>query len=151
MKLFSSTKKFFKEIREGLSNYPVIYAILGAIGIILFWRGVWHTADFLPTFFLGNHGESSINYAILWDSLISLFVGLALLLVTGLFVTDFIGSQIISTAAKTEKKIEKIAKKTESEERTEEERLDELEKRFEKVTSHLDEHLENIEEKLKIK
>ena len=24
----------------------MIYAIIGAIGIILLWRGVWHTADY---------------------------------------------------------------------------------------------------------
>ncbi len=149
MKLFSSIGKFFREIREKLSKHPIIYAVFGAVGIILFWRGIWHTADFLAVFFLNNQGGSSINYTDLLDSLISAIIGFVLLLFTGLFVSDFIGSRMISETAKTEEKIEKIAKETESEEKTEEERLDEIEKKFEEVTSHLDEHLENIEKKLK--
>ena len=148
MKLFSPIRKFFKETREKLSHYPMIYAIIGAIGIILLWRGVWHTADFLPMFFLDNRGESSLDYAILWDSLISMVVGFVLLLFTGLFVPDFIGSKIISSEIKAE---EKIAEKTEAEEKSETKRLEEIEKKFDEVTSHLDEHLENIERRLKDK
>ena len=143
MKLFSSIGKFFREVREKLSNHPIIYAIIGAVGIVLSWRGIWHTADFIAVFFLNNQGESGINYANLLDSIVSMTIGFVLLLFTGLFVSDFIGSQI-----KTEKKIEKMAEETESEEKTESERLDELEDRLEKVTDHLDEHLENIERKL---
>ncbi len=135
-------------MRDKLDNYPVIYALLGAIGIILFWRGVWHGADFLAASFLNNQGDAGPNYAELLDSLASAIIGFILLLFTGLFVTDFIGSKMISAAAKTEKKIEKIAEETESEEKTEEKRLDEIERKFDKVTSHLDEHLESIEEKL---
>lgn len=145
MKLFLSINKFFKGARGKLSHYPIVYAIVGAVGIILFWRGVWHTADFLPMFFLNNYGESSLNYAILWDSLISLFVGFILLLFTGLFVYDFVGAKIISSEIKTE---EKIAEKTEAEEKSETKRLEEIEKKFDEVTSHLDEHLEKIEKKL---
>lgn len=145
MKLFSPIKKFFKEARDGLRHYPVVYAIIGAVGIILLWRGIWHTADFLPMFFLSNNGESSLDYVILWDSLISAAVGFILLLFTGLFVPDFTGAQTISSEIKAE---EKIAEKTEAEEKSETKRLEEIEKKFDEVTSHLDEHLENIEKKL---
>ncbi|MDO8664494.1 MAG: hypothetical protein Q7K44_03050 [Candidatus Liptonbacteria bacterium] len=148
MKLLTPINKFLRKTREKLSHYPIIYAIIGAVGIILFWRGVWHTADFLPMFFLNNYGESSLNYAILWDSLISAVVGFILLLFTGLFVSDFIGAKIISSEIKTE---EKIVEKTEAEEKGETKRLEEIEKKFDEVTSHLDEHLENIEKKLKDK
>ncbi len=151
MKSFSSINKFFSGVREWLSKYPIIYAILGAVGIILFWRGVWHMADFVSLFFISNQSGTPLDYGNFFDSFVSILIGFILLLVTGLFVNDFIGSQIVSTAVKEEKKIEKIAEETESEEKTEEERLDELSKRFEKVTSHLDEHLENIEKKLKDK
>ena len=151
MKLFSAIARLSKGAREKLSHYPIIYAILGAIGIILFWRGIWHTADFTAAFFLNNQGEDVLNYADLLDSLVSAVIGFVLLLITGLFVTDFIGSQIVSTAVKKEEKIEKIAQETESEEKSETQKIEELENRFEQVTNHLDEHLESIERKLKSK
>lgn len=151
MKPFSSIKKFFNELRLKLKNHPVIYAFIGGIGIILFWRGIWHTTDFVSVFLLNHQGEDALNYANLVDSLASTIIGFVLLLLTGLFVTDFISSEIISTSAKTEKKIEKITEETEEEEETEEKRLDEIEKKFDRVTNHLDEHLENIEKKLKDK
>ena len=42
--------KFFDKIedkiRGKLSHYPIFYAFIGGVGIVIFWRGVWHTADF---------------------------------------------------------------------------------------------------------
>lgn len=151
MKIINSVKNFFKKVREKLSRYPVIYAIFGAIGVILFWRGVWHTADFVAVFFLNHQGEDALNYANLLDSLVSAVIGFVLLLFTGLFVSDFIGAQMVSAAVKKEEKIERIAEETKTEEKTETQKLEELESRFEEVTSHLDEHLESIEERLKDK
>ena len=41
--------KFFDKledvIRGHLSRFPILYGMLAGIGIVLFWRGVWHTAD----------------------------------------------------------------------------------------------------------
>lgn len=151
MRLFSAIKKVFKDAREKLSSHPTVYAIFGAVGIILFWRGVWHLADFAAVFFNSRRDGIVVSYFNFFDSLISTVAGFMLLLFTGLFVSDFIGSQMISAAVKTEKKIEKIAEETESTEKTEQERIDELEEKFEKATSHLDEHLESIEKKLEDK
>jgi len=151
MKLFSSIRKFLKEVRGKLSNYPIIYAIFGAVGIILFWRGIWHTADFFSLIFIGDGTGEPLNYAYLFDSLLSAIIGFILLLATGLFVNDFIGSQMVSTAIKEEKKIEKITEETESDEEKEKKRIAEFEEKFERVTNHLDEHLESIEKKLKDK
>ena len=148
MKLLAPINKFLRKTREKLSHYPVIYAMFGGVGIILFWRGVWHTADFISILLLDHQGDDALNYANLLDSLSSMTIGFILLLFTGLFVYDFIGAKIISSGIKTE---EKIVEKTEEEERGEAKRLDEIEKKFEEVTNHLDEHLENIEEKLKDK
>ncbi len=144
MRLFSPIKRFLKGVREKLSGHPMIYAAIGAVGVILFWRGIWHTADFFSIFLYG-YAEAKPDYVDLIDSLISAVIGFGLLLFTGLFVTDFIGTQIISSNIKTE---EKMVEKTEQAERTEEERLGELESKFEEITSHLDKHLESIEKKI---
>lgn len=85
--------KFFDKledrVRGKLSHYPILYALVGGVGIVLFWRGVWHVADDMS---LGS-----------WASLI---ISLILLLMTGLFVSFFIGHYIIFSGLKQEKKIE---------------------------------------------
>lgn len=144
MKLISSIKKFLKGIREKLSSHPVIYAAIGAIGVILFWRGIWHIADFFSIFLYG-YAEAKPDYIDLVDSLISAVIGFGLLLFTGLFVTDFIGTQIISSNIKTE---EKMVEKTEQAEKIEEERISELESKLDEFAGHMDKHLENIEKKI---
>ncbi|MBI4085351.1 MAG: hypothetical protein HY432_02500 [Candidatus Liptonbacteria bacterium] len=148
MKLFAPVGKFFKGVRTKLKEYPVAYAVIGAIGIVLFWRGVWYMADFFSIFFFGHDSTFVVNYNQFWDGAVSTLIGFVMLFATGLFVTDFIGSQILSTVEKEEEKVEKIARETESEEKTETQRLKDLEKKFEDVTNHLDEHLESIEKKL---
>lgn len=86
--------KFFDKIedkvRSFLSRHPIIYAFIGGIGIVLFWRGVWHTADLFP--FLNGP--------------ISIIISIVILLITGLFVSFFIGHSIILSGLKQEKKIE---------------------------------------------
>lgn len=85
--------KFFDKledkVRGKLSHYPILYALIGGVGIVLFWRGVWHVADDMS---LGS-----------WTSII---ISLILLLMTGLFVSFFIGHYIIFSGLKQEKKIE---------------------------------------------
>ncbi len=81
--------KLEDKVRSKLSHYPIIYALVGGVGIVLFWRGVWHVADDIS---LGS-----------WASLI---ISLILLLMTGLFVSFFIGHYIIFSGLKQEKKIE---------------------------------------------
>ncbi len=86
--------KFFDKIedktRSFLSRHPIIYAFIGGIGIVLFWRGVWHTADIFP--FLNGP--------------VSIIISIIILLTTGLFVSFFIGHSIILSGLKQEKKIE---------------------------------------------
>ena len=36
-------------VRGKLSKHSIIYAFIGGSGIILFWRGIWHSADWLQT------------------------------------------------------------------------------------------------------
>ena len=85
--------KFFDKledkIRGHLSHYPIVYALLGGIGVVLFWRGVWHIAD-------------DFNV----PSAVSLIFGILLLLITGVFVSAFIGNKLIISGLNGEKKLE---------------------------------------------
>ncbi len=96
MKIVKFFDKIEDRIRNKLSRRPVIYSIIGSIGIVLLWRGIWLTADLFP-FMTGPA---------------SIFIGLAILLSIGLLVSFFIGEQIIVSGIKEEKKIEE---KTEEE------------------------------------
>ncbi|HCB35684.1 MAG: hypothetical protein A2W52_00865 [Candidatus Taylorbacteria bacterium RIFCSPHIGHO2_02_49_25] len=104
--------KFFDKLedtaRGKLSRVPIIYGIIGGIAIVLFWRGIWHTADM----FEGSGGI----LAILFGAPISTILSAVVLLLTGLFVSFFIGDRIILSGLTHEKKVEE---KTESEVRAE--------------------------------
>lgn len=88
-------------VRAGLSRHAIIYTFVGGTGIVLFWRGVWHFADFLQS--------KGGWYGLAFSSLGSIAIGMCILLGTGLFVSMFIGdSIIISGINKEKKKIEKV-------------------------------------------
>src|SRR3989344_2243211 len=93
--------KLEDKIRTSLSHRPIIYALFGSIGIILLWRGVWLTADMFD----------------FMTPLVSVALGLFILLLIGLFVSFFIGEQIIISGIKEEKRTDE---KTEEEIRKEE-------------------------------
>jgi hypothetical protein len=95
-KIFSFFDKLEDRIRFRLSRRPVLYALIGAIGIILVWKGVWETAAYFP----------------LLSGPLSFFLGLIILLSTGLLVSFFVGDRIILSGFKREKK---LAEKTEQE------------------------------------
>lgn len=96
------------KVRGWLSRRPILYAFIGGTGIVLFWRGIWHTADyFTDRYLIGNPRESnSIDLLVpfWWDGFFSLIVGSLLLLITGLLVANFIGTEIIISGIKGEKK-----------------------------------------------
>src|SRR3989344_2996457 len=81
--------KLEDRVRGKLSHHPIMYAFIGGIGVVLFWRGVWHTADDL------NIG-----------SVASLVIAVTILLVTGVFVSAFIGNRLIISGLIGEKKLE---------------------------------------------
>ena len=90
--------KFFDKLedktRAHLSQYPLIYSLIGGVGVVLFWRGIWHTAD---------------QFAFLTGP-VSILISLAILLLTGLFVSFFVGDRIIISGLKKDKKIIEKAK-----------------------------------------
>ncbi|MES2202910.1 MAG: hypothetical protein V4474_01100 [Patescibacteria group bacterium] len=87
-------------VRAGLSRSPIAYALIGAVGVILIWKGVEETAGLFP--FLYGPG--------------SFVLGVAILLLSGLLVSFFIGDSIIMSGLRREKK---LAEKTEKEVETE--------------------------------
>lgn len=119
--------KLEDRIRGRLSHYPIIYAIVGGVGIVLFWRGVWHIAD-------------SFNVS----GFSSLVLGVGLLLLTGLFVSFFIGESIIITGLKREKK---VVEKTEGEIEEESVSLSEVKRDIKKIEHDMEELIEAIENK----
>ncbi|MEK7652191.1 MAG: hypothetical protein AAB351_03270 [Patescibacteria group bacterium] len=120
-KLMKKTVDFFDivedHIRGSLSRYPIPYAIIGGIGIVLFWRGVWHLAD-------------DINLS----SLASAIIGTIILLLAGLFTSMFIGDHIIISGLKHEKK---VTDTTEKEVETEKDILQDIQEDLHKVRSKL--------------
>jgi uncharacterized membrane protein len=122
--------KLENKIRGKLSHYPILYALVGGIGVVLFWRGVWHTAD--------DTGVGSIASAI---------IGFLILVITGVFVSSFIGSRLIISGLVGERK---LSEKEESELETEETQLRNLQNtlsKLEKKLDHIDTHLETETEK----
>lgn len=127
--MIKKTLKFFDrledKVRAKLSHTPILYAFWGGVGIVLFWRGVWHIADDLNI-----------------SSIASIIIGSVILLLTGVFVSAFIGNRLIISGLIGEKK---LAEKEKSEIETEETQLKNLQdtlNRLEKKLDHLDEDIE---------
>ena len=96
-------------IRVHLSRYPILYTLIGGTAIVLFWRGVWHTADILQA--------KGGWWGIIFYEPISLILVLVVLLATGLFVSYFIGDTILISGLKGQKKVtDKTEKEIEEEE-----------------------------------
>ena len=116
--------KFFDRledrVRFTLSRYPLVYTFIGGVAIVLFWRGVWNTADMFP-----------------WlTGPVSLLISTVVLLMIGLFVSFFIGDrQILSGLRKEKKLIEKTKEELDTEEMT----LEEIHKEVEGLVLKLEE------------
>ncbi|HVU80232.1 MAG TPA: hypothetical protein VHD37_02605 [Candidatus Paceibacterota bacterium] len=76
-------------LRAKLSHRPILYALIGGVGIVLFWKGVWEAAEHFPMLYG-------------WPSAA---LGLLLILPTGLFVSFFIGDNIILSGYRNQKKL----------------------------------------------
>lgn len=112
--------KLEDKVRAALSRRPILYTLIGAVAIVLFWRGVWLTADLFP-FLTGP---------------ISILLSVIILLITGLFVSFFIGERIIISGLKQEKK---LFEKTEEEIRSEKGELTEIEEKLEEIEKDIHE------------
>ncbi|MSR70522.1 hypothetical protein EXS62_00575 [Candidatus Kaiserbacteria bacterium] len=88
-KIVTFFDKLEDRVRIRLSHNPILYALVGAVGIILLWKGVWEVAELIPAL----HGFGS------------LIAGIIILLMSGLLVSFFIGDSIILSGFKKEKKL----------------------------------------------
>lgn len=126
--------KFEDGIRGHLSRHPILYTLIGSVAIVLFWRGVWHTADILMS-------RGGVWGWLLYEPT-SLIIMLVILLATGLFVSYFIGDTILISGLKGEKK---VTDKTEKEVKEEEMRLRELSTTINQIKKEVDEIKDVVE------
>ncbi len=96
-KLFHFFDRIEDRIRGFLSKYPIWYAVIAGICIVLFWRGVWHTGDVLQS-------RGGI-LGFLFSGPVSLILSLVFLLLIGVFVSAFVGDMLVLSGLKKEKKL----------------------------------------------
>lgn len=114
------------KVRGRLSEYPILYALIAGTGIILVWRGIWHTADITP---------------VLENPFVSILIGTAMLLITGVYVSAFIGNGLIMTGLRREKKMtEKTKDEIEKETALEKSAFSDIKK----TLNHIEEELQEI-------
>ena len=119
--------KLEDKVRAKLSHYPIFYALIGGVGVVLFWRGVWHIAD-------------NINVS----GVISIATGALILLITGVFVSAFIGNRLIISGLVGEKKLEEKEMKDIETEETQLKNLQTTLNRLETKLDHLDQDIEKM-------
>ena len=110
-KLFNFGDKLEDRVRGKLSHFPITYAFLGGAGVIIFWRGIWHSLDYVMGMMTSDNAQLVTGYP-WWDGPFSIAIGMFLLLLIGLFVSSFIGNEILISGMNGEKK---VAEKTEQE------------------------------------
>lgn len=110
--------KLEDKVRSRLSRSPILYALIGGVGIVLFWRGVWDTADYFTVL----------------NGPISIVISITLLLMSGLFVSFFIGDHVIISGIKQEKK---VVDQTEEELAEDSDKLDRITKKLEEMDDDL--------------
>lgn len=103
--IFNAIYNFFDrledKIRMKLTHFPIIYALIGSVGIVSIWRGIWYISD---------------NWNM--PGWLSLFLGVLITLLAGLFVSFFIGENIVISGLNKEKRIDEKTEKEIHKERT---------------------------------
>lgn len=96
--MIKRTIKFFDrledKIRGYLSKHLLAYSFIGGFSIVVFWRGVWEVFDSFEIFDDFSGG------------MISIAISSTVMLLTGLFVSFFVGDRIILSGLKRERKLE---------------------------------------------
>jgi TRAP-type C4-dicarboxylate transport system permease large subunit len=127
--------KFFDKledrVRVFLSEFPIIYSLIGGVFIVVFWRGVWEVFD------------SFLIFDGFYGGLASLVLSSSILMATGLFVSFFIGDTILMSGIKKEKK---IAEKTRDELRKDAERIEVVIAKIENIEKNILEISEKIKQ-----
>jgi hypothetical protein len=133
-----------------LSHRPKLYALIVGVGVVLFWRGTWHTVDNFHAMLIQYQTTSVIDFSAhaWWDGPLSLIAGCVILYLSGSFISSFIGNELILSGLRTEKK---LTEKTESEVQGEfeaiaaiKEELDQISEKFEELETQVrDHHIKN--------
>jgi hypothetical protein len=118
MHFFATIQRIEQHVRSFLRRTPILYALVGGIGVVLFWKGVWEMVAAVPIF----------------DGPVSAVLGAVILTVSGLLVSVFIGDKIITADVESEKR---LAERTEGELKVEETTL-----------RHIQDELKHIENDL---
>lgn len=101
------------KVRARLSRHPVVYGIVSGLGIVMFYRGVWMVLDDMP----------------IMTGPITLIASTVILLISGVFVSQFVSNHIILSGIKKEKKMtEKLEEELKSDTEINREILDSLKK-----------------------
>ncbi|MFA6430406.1 MAG: hypothetical protein WC229_02000 [Candidatus Paceibacterota bacterium] len=132
--------KLEDRVRIRLSHRSIFYALVGGSLVVLFWRGIWHSADILmekgaEMYMYNGSLFGKILYYVFYEPNTIVWTAL-LLLLTGLFVATMIGDRIILSGLKHEKKVEE---KTEVEVRQEEEQIVLLNKKVAQISKDIEE------------
>lgn len=145
-KTFRFFDRMENKVRGFLSKYPIFYGAIAGIGLVLFWRGVWHTTDSLAEVVWGAADwYSTIDiYSSFWDGPISFVMGSGLLLLCGVFVSQLIGKEVIISGLRGEKK---LSERTEVEVRTETGAIAEIRHELRTVLRRLDRMEKKMDEK----
>jgi len=108
------------KVRGALSRHPIVYALVGGTAIVLFWKGIWDTANLFP----------------ILNGPVSIIISVVVLLISGLFVSFFIGDETILSGLRREKK---LAEKTEKEVKSEVATLKEVQSELRHIESEIQE------------
>lgn len=131
-----SINRLEHRIRGWFSKRPIFYGVIGGIGVVLFWRGVWHTADAIAVYAsIMAEGRATTDFVFPWDGPVSALIGAVLLLATGLFVSTFLGNEITISGLRGERQ---LAEKTEFEVRTETGAIHEIRAEVRKIRERLE-------------
>jgi uncharacterized membrane protein len=132
VKAYKSVFHFFDRLEDHvrglLSKYPIWYAVIAGICIVLFWRGVWHTGDILQA--------KGGFWGFVFSGPVSLAISTILLLMIGVFVSAFVGDMLVLSGIKKEKK---MVDKTEDEIKKEEGELEQVEQVIDDLYGEVDE------------
>lgn len=129
--MFIAIARFFDRledrVRAKLSHRSVVYAFIGGAVHVVFWRGIWHTSDMIMhgVPWLHDYDGNPVSgfFGVLFYEPITIIWSSAILLMTGLFVSSFIGERVIISGLKREKK---VTDRTEEEVQKEEDKITNL-------------------------
>ena len=139
-KIFRFFDKLEDKVRVRLSHRSIFYALVGGSLVVLFWRGIWHSADILmrmgaEMYISNGSGFGKFLYYFFYEPNTIIWTVL-LLLLTGLFVSTMIGDRIILSGLKHEKKVDE---KTEEEIKQEDEHIILIRKKIDKMSADIEE------------